>query len=52
MSNYADECLKKYVKLRQTCKVQIRFDICPNRILVYYYYDKTNILVYHGRLEI
>ena len=41
MSNYADECLKKYVKLRQTCKVQIRFDICPNRILVYYYYDKN-----------
>ena len=41
MSNYADECLKKYVKLRQTCKVQIRFDICPNRILVYYYYDEN-----------
>ena len=41
MSNYAEECLKKYVKLRQTCKVRIRFDICPNRILVYYYYDEN-----------
>ena len=38
MSNYAEECLKKYVKLRQTFKVQIRFEIYPNQILVYYYY--------------
>ena len=41
MSNYAEECLKKYVKLRQTFKVQIRFEICPNQILVYYYYDES-----------
>ena len=41
MSNYAEECLKKYVKLRQTFKVQIRFQIYPNRILVYYYYDDS-----------
>ena len=34
MSNYAEECLKKYVKLRQTFKVQIRFEIC-------YYYDES-----------
>ena len=39
MSNYAEECLKKYVKLRQTFEVQIRFEIYPNQILVYYYYD-------------
>ena len=41
MSNYAEECLKKYVKLRQTFKVRIRFQIYPNRILVYYYYDDS-----------
>ena len=39
MSNYADECLKKYVKLKQTFKVEIKFEIYPNQILVYYYYD-------------
>ena len=32
MSNYAEECLKKYVKLRQTFEVQIRFEIYPNQI--------------------
>ena len=41
MSNYAEECLKKYVKLRQTFKVWIRFEIYPNQILVYYYYDDS-----------
>ena len=41
MSNYAEECLKKYVKLRQTFEVQIRFEIYPNQILVYYYYDDS-----------
>ena len=41
MSNYADECLKKYVKLTQTFKVQIKFEIYPNQILVYYYYDDS-----------
>ena len=39
MSNYAEECLKKYVKIRQTYQVGIRFEICPTQILVYYYYD-------------
>ena len=39
MSNYVEECLKKYVKIRQTYQVGIRFEICPTRILVYYYYD-------------
>ena len=42
MSNYADECLKKYKKLRQTCEVQIDFEIYPNQILVYYYYDNRD----------
>ena len=41
MSNYAEECLKKYVKLKQTFEVQIRFEIYPNQILVYYYYDNS-----------
>ena len=41
MSNYAEECLKKYVKLRETFKVRIRFEIYPNQILVYYYYDDS-----------
>ena len=41
MSNYADECLKKYVKLTQTFRVEIKFEIYPNQILVYYYYDDS-----------
>ena len=39
MSNYADECLKSYVKIRETFQVRIRFEIYPTQILVYYYYD-------------
>ena len=39
MSNYAEECLKKYVKIRETLQVQMRFEIYPTQILVYYYYD-------------
>ena len=42
MSNYAEECLKKYVKLRRTFEVEIRFEIYPNQILVYYYYDNRD----------
>ena len=41
MSNYADECLKKYVKLTQSFKVEIKFKIYPDHILVYYYYDDS-----------
>ena len=41
MSNYAEECLKKYVKLRQTFKVRIRFEIYPNQIVVFYYYNDS-----------
>ena len=29
------------MKLRQTSKVKIRFEIYSNRILVYYYYDES-----------
>ena len=39
MSNYAEECLKNYVKMKTTYQVQIRFEIYPTQILVYYYYD-------------
>ena len=39
MSNYAEECLKKYVKIRETFQVRIRFEIYPFQISVYYYYD-------------
>ena len=39
MSNYAKECLKNYVKMRTTYQVQIRFEIYPSQILVYFYYD-------------
>ena len=55
MSNYAEECLKKYVKIRETLQVQIRFKIYPTQILVYYYYDNMtikSILIYYGLLEI
>ena len=39
MSNYAEECLKNYLKMRATYQVQIRFEIYPSQILVYFYYD-------------
>ena len=39
MSNYAEECLKNYVKMRTTYQVQIRFQIYHSQILVYFYYD-------------
>ena len=39
MSNYAEECLKNYVKMKKTHQVEIRFEIYPRQILVYYYYD-------------
>ena len=39
MSNYAEECLKNYVKMKTTYQVQIRFEIYFSQILVYYYYD-------------
>ena len=39
MSNYTEECLKNYVKMRTTYQVQIRFEIYPSQILVYFYYD-------------
>ena len=39
MSNYAEECLKNYVKMKKNYQVEIRFEIYPRQILVYYYYD-------------
>ena len=39
MSNYAEECLKKYVKTRETFEIRIRFEIYLSQILIYYYYD-------------
>ena len=42
MSNYAEECLKTYKKLKQTFEIQIDFKIYPNQIFVYYYYDNRH----------
>ena len=39
MSNFAEHCLKSYVKIKTTDQVKIRFEIYFNQILVYYYYD-------------
>ena len=39
MSNYAEECLKCYVKIRETFQVRIRFKIFASNISLYYYYD-------------
>ena len=43
MSNYAEECLKKYVKTRETLKIRIRFEIYPSQILIYYYLQQHNM---------
>ena len=42
MGNYVEYCLKKYVKIRETFQVRIRFEIYSNQILVYYYYDNED----------
>ena len=42
MSNYAEDCLKNYKKLKQTSEIQIDFEIYPNQILIYYYYDNRD----------
>ena len=39
MSNYAQECLKMYKKLKLTDEIKIDFKIYSNQILVYYYYN-------------
>ena len=39
MSNFAEHCLKNYVKMKTTVQVEIRFEIYLSQILVYYYYD-------------
>ena len=39
MSNFAEHCLKNYVKMKTTVEVKIRFEIYPSQILVYYYYN-------------
>ena len=39
MSNYTEECLKNYVKMKTSYQVQIRFEIYPSQILAYFYYD-------------
>ena len=59
MSNYAEECLKNYKKLKQTFEIQIDFEIYPNKIFVYYYYNNReqfnlsdSLLLHLTRLDI
>ena len=42
MNNYTEECLKNFVKMKTSYHVQIRFEIYPNEIQVYFYYDDEN----------
>ena len=42
MSNYTEECLKNFVKMKVSYQVQIRFEIYPNEIQVYFYYNDEN----------
>ena len=42
MSNYTEECLKNFVKMKTSYYVQIRFEIYPNEIQVYFYYNDEN----------
>ena len=42
MSNYTEECLKNFVKMKASYQVQIRFEIYPNEIQVYFYYNDEN----------
>ena len=42
MSNYTEECLKNFVKMKTSYQVQIRFEIYPNEIQVYFYYNDEN----------
>ena len=42
MSNYTEECLRNFVKMRASYHVQIRFEFYPNAIQVYFYYNDEN----------
>ena len=42
MSNYTEECLRNFVKMRASYHVQIRFEFYPNEIQVYFYYNDEN----------
>ena len=42
MSNYTEECLKNFVKMKASDQVQIRFEIYPNEIQIYFYYNDEN----------
>ena len=42
MSNYVEQCFRDFVKTRKSYQVQIRFEIYPNEIQVYFYYDEDS----------
>ena len=42
MSNYTEECLKNFVKMKASYHIQIRFEIYPSEIQVYFYYNDEN----------
>ena len=42
MSNYTEECLKNFVKVKASYQVQIKFEIYPSEIQVYFYYNDEN----------
>ena len=39
MSNYTEQCLKKFVEIIATYHVQIRFEVYDSEIQVYFYYN-------------
>ena len=42
MSNYTEECFKNFVKMKASYQVQITFEIYPNEIQIYFYYNDEN----------
>ena len=42
MSNYTKQCLESFVLTRTSDQIKIRFEIYPNEIEVFFYYNDEN----------
>ena len=47
MSNYTEECLRKFVEMTASDHIQIRFEVWDSEILVYFYYNNETYFNVH-----
>ena len=51
MSNYIEKCLKKFVEMKATYHVQIRFEVYYSEIQVYFYYNDESYFNVHQAIK-